>query len=141
MSNPLRTPEDYELFLYTLADQFSSINASTVVFIRLGSTLARVTGELHFDQEIRLIVRERILYDRLPAIIDWYGYEVWQASEKLYWYDSQPHPDDTTLASTHPHHKHVPPNIKHNRIPAPEMSFTQPNLPVLIQEIEVLNKK
>lgn len=140
MSNPLRTPEDYELFLYTLADQFPSVRVSTVVFIRLGSTLARVTGELRFDQEIRLVVRERILYDRLPALIDWYGYEVWQAGEKLYWYDSQPHPNDATLASTHPHHKHVPPDIKHNRIPAPEMSFTQPNLPVLIQEIEVLIK-
>jgi hypothetical protein len=30
----------------------------------------------------------------------------------------------------------VPLNIKHNRIPAPGMSFTQPNLPMLIQEIE-----
>lgn len=32
----------------------------------------------------------------------------------------------------------VPPNIKRNRIPAPEMSFTESNLPVLIQDIEVL---
>ena len=38
--------------------------------------------------------------------------------------------------STHPHHKHVPPNIKRNRIPAPEISFGQPNLPFLIEEIE-----
>ena len=30
-----------------------------------------------------------------------------------------------------PHHKHVPPNIKQHRVPAPEMSFTRPNLPVL----------
>ena len=47
----------------------------------------------------------------------------------------------STLASTFPHHKHIPPDIKHNRIPAPEISFTQPNLPVLIQEIEVLIKE
>lgn len=40
------------------------------------------------------------------------------------------------LASTHPHHKHIPPDIKHNRIPAPSLGFTQPNLPFLIQEIE-----
>jgi hypothetical protein len=141
MSNPLRTPEDYELFLYTLTEQFPSIRTSTVVFIRLGATLARVTGELHFDQEIRLVIRERILYHRLPVVIDWYGYEIWQAGEKLYWYDSQPHPNDPTLVSTHPHHKHVPPDIKHNRIPAPEMNFTQPNLPVLIREIEILASK
>jgi hypothetical protein len=60
MNNPLRTPEDYELFLYTL--------------------------------------------------------------------------------TSHPHHKHVPPGVKHNRIPAPEMSFTRPNLPVLIRETEALLK-
>jgi hypothetical protein len=29
-------------------------------------------------------------------------------------------------------------DIKHNRMPAPEMSFTQPNLPALIQEINSL---
>jgi hypothetical protein len=35
----------------------------------------------------------------------------------------------------------VPPNIKRNRIPAPGISFTAPNLPFLIAEIEqeVLN--
>ena len=138
MNNPLRTPEDYELFLYTLMEQFPSIRRSTVTFVRLGASLARVAGELHFDQEIRLVVRERILYHRLPAIIDWYGYEVWRGEQKLYWYDSQPHPNDPALQSTNPHHKHVPPDIKHNRIPAPEMSFTQPDLPVLIREIETL---
>lgn len=138
MNNPLRTPEDYELFLYTITEQFPSIRRSTVTFVRLGASLARVAGELHFDQEIRLVVRERILYHRLPAIIDWYGYEVWRGEQKLYWYDSQPHPNDPALRSTHPHHKHVPSDIKHNRIPAPEMSFTQPDLSVLIREIETL---
>lgn len=39
---------------------------------------------------------------------------------------------------THPHHKHIHPNIKTNRIPAPQLCFSYPNLPVLIQEIEVL---
>jgi hypothetical protein len=40
------------------------------------------------------------------------------------------------LASAHPHHKHVPPDIKRHRIPAPGLSFTRPNLPFLIEEIE-----
>jgi hypothetical protein len=53
-------------------------------------------------------------------------------------YDPQPHPNDPSLASTHPDHKHVPSDIKHNRIPAPGLSFTQPNLPLLIREIEQL---
>lgn len=51
-------------------------------------------------------------------------------------YDDFPHPNDLTLASTMPHHKHIPPDIKHHRIPAPNMSFERPNLPALIQEIE-----
>jgi hypothetical protein len=49
-----------------------------------------------------------------------------------------PYPNDPALASTHPHHKHIPPDIKHNRIPAPNMNFTQPNLPALISDIENL---
>jgi hypothetical protein len=138
MNNPLRTPEDYELFLYTLSEQFPAIRRSTMRFIRRGSSLARVAGELYFDQDIRLVVRERVLYHRLPMLIDWYGYEVWRGAEKLYWYDSQPHPDEPLLQSTHPHHKHIPPDIKRHRVPAAEMSFVRPNLPALIHEIEGL---
>jgi hypothetical protein len=141
MTHPFRTPEDYELFLYSLTEQFPSVNSSTIVFIRRGATLARVVGELYFEHNIRLVVRERVLYHRVPLVLDWYGYEVWHGEEKLYWYDSQPHPNDPQLASTHPHHKHIPPDIKHNRIPAPTMSFTRPNLPALIQEIEELITK
>jgi hypothetical protein len=81
-----------------------------------------------------LRLREELDFE--AGLITAYGYEVYQGEEKLYWYDDFPHPRDTTLASTFPHHKHIPPNIKQNRIPAPEMSFTQPNLPVLIGEVE-----
>jgi hypothetical protein len=76
MTHPFRMPEDYELFLYTLPEQFPSVNSSTIVFIRRGATLARVAGELYFEYDIRLVVRERILYHRLPLVLDWYGYEV-----------------------------------------------------------------
>ena len=138
MNNPLRTSKDYELFLYTLTDQFPSVRRSTVTLIRRGATIARVTGELYFDGDVRLVVRERLVYHRLPVVIDWSGSEVWRENKKLYWYDSQPHPSDPTLQGTEPHHKHIPPDIKHNRIPAPAMSFTQSNLPTLIHEIEAL---
>jgi hypothetical protein len=138
MSNPLRTPEDYELFIYGLTQQFPFMRRSTLTFVRRGVSLARVAGELYFDHDIRLVIRERVVYDRLPAVIDAYGYEVWQGEEKLYWYDSQPHPQDLLLQSTHPHHKHVPPDPKHHRIPASALSFTQPNLPALIDEIRLL---
>ena len=136
MNNPLRSADDYELFIYTLVERYLSIQSSTVVFERRGTSLARVAGELVLQQGFRIVVRERDVFDRSPATIEWYGYEVWQEEQKLYWYDSQPHPDDPTLQSTHPHHKHVPPNIKHNRVPAPAMSFTRPNLPAIIKEVE-----
>ena len=84
MTNPFRTPEDFELFLYTLSDQFPSVRSSTIVFVRRGATLARVTGELRFEQKVRLVMRERVLYHRLPLTLDWYGYEIWQDQEKLY---------------------------------------------------------
>jgi len=140
MNHPLRTAEDYELYLYALTEQFPSVRHATVTFVRRGTSLARVAGELHFDRDLRLVVRERIVYDRLPALIDSYGYEVWHGEEKLYWYDSQPHPNESHLQNTHPHHKHIPPDIRHHRISAPEMGFTQPNLPALIREIEHLIK-
>ena len=52
------------------------------------------------------------------------------------WYDSFPHPGDPTLTSTDPHHKHIPPDMWHHRVPAPNLSFTRVNLPFLIAEIE-----
>jgi hypothetical protein len=138
MTESFRTIEDYELFSYTLTERYPALQRSTVALARRGSTLARVAGELFFAHNIRLVIRERLLYRRSPVVIDSYGYEVWRGSEKVYWYDSQPHLDDTTLQDTQPHHKHIPPNIKQNRIPAPEMSFARPNIPVLVQEIEAM---
>lgn len=81
-------------------------------------------------------MREELDFD--AELITSYGYEVYRSEERLYWYDDFPHPNDMTLASTFPHHKHVPPDIKRNRIPAPEMSFIRPNLLIVVQEIEEL---
>ena len=65
MSNPLRTPEDYELFLYTLLDRFPSVQRSSVKLVRRGATLGRVAGELHFAHGIRIVLRERLIWQRL----------------------------------------------------------------------------
>ena len=138
MSSSFRTPQDYELFLYTLIEQIPSIARSTIVFVRVGASMAKVSGELFLKNGIRLVVRERLVFDRLPLVIDSYGYEAWRGDEKLYWYDSQPHPGEPSLQSSHPHHKHIPPDIKHHRIPAPEMSFVQPNIPALVVDAESL---
>jgi hypothetical protein len=87
-------------------------------------------------KEYRLRMREELDFDE--GIITAYGYEVYCGDEKLYWYDDFPHPQDATLASTYPHHKHIPPDIKNNRIPAPFIQNSYPNVPVLIAEIEGL---
>lgn len=126
---------DYEEFVYTLQQRYSAIVRSTLVIARRGSGVATLTGELLFEDGQRLAVYEILTWDAGPIIIQRYSYEAWQGSEKLYWYDPQPHPDDSSLASTHPHHKHVPPDIKHNRKPASGLSFTEPNLPFLIDEL------
>jgi hypothetical protein len=129
---------DYELYIYSLADHYPFIQNSTLTVIHQASDVATVKGDLAFGDGIRLSVRELVRFDVTPPTIAHYGYEVRRGEEKLYWYDSQPHPGEPELASTHPHHKHVPPDIKRNRVPAPGLSFTEPNLPFLIAEIEQL---
>jgi hypothetical protein len=133
-----RTLLDYELFIYALQDDHPSVQTTTLTVIRQASDVATVEGNLLFRGGLRLQVLEVVRFDLTPPQLSRYGYEVWRGSEKLYWYDSQPHPNDPTLMATHPHHQHVPPDIKHHRIPAPELSFTEPNLPFLIQQIEQL---
>ena len=126
---------NYELFIYSIQHNFASVEQSTLVIAQIGATFADVRGELKFRHGYRLVVNELLLFPGETVRIDNYGYECWLWSEQLYWYDSQPHPHVPELASTDPHHKHVPPNVNHNRIPAPELSFTQPNLPFLISEV------
>jgi len=91
---------------------------------------------LTFTGDIRLEVAEIVDFDSGYLEIVQYGYTAYRGDKQIYWYDPQPHPNDPTLASSHPHHKHIPPDIKHHRIPAPDLSFTHPNLPFLVEEIE-----
>ena len=158
MADPLSSPEAYQTFVYALPERHSSIKRSSLVYIASGNRFGRLEGTILFADNIVLCALE-ILNFELQAIAS-YGYEVSQTTidtdsddfpvssgfckasyplkNKLYWYDSFPHPHIPALASTHPHHKHIPPDIKHNRIPAPDISFTRPNLPFLIREIEAV---
>jgi hypothetical protein len=136
--NPFQSLREYELFVYSLGEQYPQIVRSTLVLAQRGRLFAELTGEVGLRGGYRLVAYERLTWDTGALVIEGYSYEVWQGSEKLYWYDSQPHPGDPALAGTDPHHKHMPPDVKHNRVPAPDLSFTAPNLPFLIQEIETL---
>ena len=156
MPEPLFSPDAYQAFLYTLPELYPSVIRSTLTYIASGRLFGRVEGMMIFDQNIVLCVQEYLNFDL--HVIEGYGYEVscskistdspdfpgaseycradYPHKNKAYWYDSFPHPNDAALVSTLPHHKHVPPDIKHHRLPAPGLSFTRPNLPVLIEEVQ-----
>jgi len=123
MREALKSVASCESFIYSIKDRYPEIATSTLVIVRRGPHRCQLQGKLHFDRNIVLRVYERV--DFVQEKIAYYSYEVYQEASLIYWYDPQPHPTDQTLASTHPHHKHMHPNIKHHRIPAPELSFDQ----------------
>jgi hypothetical protein len=123
---------EYEDFIYDLPNEYPQIKMSTLILKR-GKLVGEVSGSILFENDVRLNVKE--LIDFRYGTIKTYSYEVYVGHEKQYWYDPQPHPDDPSLKSTFPHHKHVPPNIKHNRIPVKGLSFEKENITFLIKEI------
>jgi hypothetical protein len=136
-THPLRSLAAYSHFLAETLNH-PEMHLSTVVVWPNSPYTGTAEGEILFSSGLRLRMREEI--DFHAGLITSYGYEIYRGEERLYWYDDFPHPGDLSLASTFPHHKHIPPDIRHHRVPAPNMSFTYPNLPVLIQEIELLLK-
>lgn len=128
--------EEYCRLIASLPDRFSSIRSSTLTVYTIGPFTAEVEGQLTFVAGYVLDVWE--LLDLSKGVIRSYSYELTCAGGQVWWYDPTEHPGDVTLRSSFPHHKHVSPDIKRHRIPAPEISFTRPNLPVLIKEVERL---
>ena len=131
---PLPDFQTYSEIVYSLQARYASIQRSTLVLATIGATLAKLEGQVTFEGDVVLDVWE--LVDFETRRIRNYSYEIYQAGEKIAWYDPFEHPHVPELASTYPHHKHIPPDIKRHRVPAPEVSFEQPNLPALIEEIE-----
>jgi len=136
-TNPLKSLADYSRFVIELLGQ-PNVKYSTVAVWSESPYTGIAEGEVLFANGLRLRMREEVDFD--AGLIVSYGYEVYRDGERLYWYDDFPHPNDQSLAATLPHHKHIPPDIKHHRIPALNMSFIQPNLPALIKEIEQIAK-
>ena len=130
--HPLQSLAEYSRFVAEVLSQ-PAVQRSTVTVWSDSPYTGTAEGEVWFAGGIRLRLREELDFD--ARLITAYGYEVYRDEERLFWYDDFPHPGDLTLASSYPHHKHVPPDIKHHRIPAPGVCFTRPNLPVLMHEI------
>jgi len=135
MENPLSSLAAYSQFLAEVVDR-PSVESSTVRVWPASPHTGVAEGEVLFRQGLRLRMREELNF-RWGEILT-YGYEVYRRTELIHRYDDFPHPDDADLASTLPHHKHIQPDPRHNRVPAPGLSFNCPNLPLIIAEIEAL---
>ena len=133
MEAHLRSLDNYSSFISEILDR-DDVEKTTITVWSNSPYSGTAEGEVFFKDGIRLRMREELDFD--AGLITSYGYEVYKNETRLYWYDDFPHPNDTSLASTFPHHKHIPPNIKRNRIPAPNIDFSYPNLPFILQEID-----
>lgn len=135
IENPLKSINSYSSVITELFNR-PTMQWSAVSVWPTSPYAGIAEGEVFSIKGFKLRLREELDFEKV--LIRTYGYEVFSGEKKLYWYDDFPHPNDPALAETFPHHKHVPPDIKRNRIPAPEISFSQPNLPAIIRGIEEL---
>jgi hypothetical protein len=133
--HPLKSLNDYSSFVVAWLDRPAVLHSTVIVWSTSPYT-GVAEGEVFFILDVRLRIRQELDFD--AGLITAYGYELYRHGELLWRYDDFPHPQDRTLASTFPHHKHVPPDIKHHRVPAAGISFSHPNLPLLVEEIERL---
>ena len=128
---PFPTRASYEELIYGVSESAPGrIISSTLRLYSVSAMTATVSGEIHFANGLVLRVREFLDFKK-EQIVD-YSYTIYRGEQKIRWYDPQPHPGNPVLQSTFPHHYHTDPDIKHNRQPAEGISFTAPNLPVLI---------
>lgn len=123
---------EYEQLLYSFPEIYPEILASTLKLYTNSPTTAMIRGSLRFQNGLELRVFEYL--DLTDGVLLSYAYTIFRGDERIRWYDPQPHPENQELAATYPHHVHQPPDIKHNRHPALGISFTNPNLPTLIEE-------
>jgi len=136
---PFPTRADYEAQIYGIPLRFpDEVVVSTVRLYSTSALTARVVGTVQFANGLELRVAEFI--DFMVGRIRDYSYTIYQGEEKIRWYDPQPHPENVELAATFPHHYHESPDIKHNRQPAPGLSFEVPNLPTLTADVIMLEK-
>ena len=124
---------EYEHFIYTIVEAHPAVERSTLHFFTTSATAGLLKGALWFRNGFELRVAEVIDF-AAGEILD-YSYTVYTGGEKFRWYDPQPHPEDSALAESYPHHMHELPDIKRNRKPALDIGFDKPNLPTLIEHI------
>ena len=133
MSAPLDGIESYSAFVYAVAERHPFVTHTTLTLAPIGETLAKLEGRIECQGGVHLEVWE--LIDFVARRIRTYSYEVYRGDEKLSWYDAWEHPEIPELAATFPHHKHLQPNLRDNRVPAPGIRFDAPNLDVVLADV------
>ncbi len=134
MLSGLNTYAEYSRLIFHLLADRATVESHTIAVYTVSRTLGITRGKVVFRSGHELSVFEQI--DFIAHRIVRYFYQLTYEGEPLWWYDPMPHPHISELQSTHPHHKHIPPDIKRHRVPAPELSFTEPNLLCLIEQVE-----
>ena len=135
---PLPTQPEYEALIYHVAQNHPEVLRSTLRLYSTSALTAIVEGEVYLENGLTLRVLEVLNLKSMR--IQKYSYTVFRGAERIRWYDPQPHSEIPELASTFPHHRHEPPDIKRNRQPAPGISFEAPNLATLIADCVELGK-
>ena len=130
---------DYERLVYSLTDGHPETLSSTLRLYSNSTTTGFIRGTIWFHNGLELRVFEYLDFSD-GELLD-YSYTVFRGEERVRWYDPQAHPENPELAATFPHHRHEPPDIKHNRRPAPGISFTEPNLQNLITDCIALGSE
>jgi hypothetical protein len=97
--NPLKSLNSYSRFVAETLRR-PSVERTTIAVWSDSRYTGVAEGEVFFPGGIRLRLREELDFD--AGLITAYGYEVYLGSERLYWYDDFPHPQDLNLASTYP---------------------------------------
>ena len=91
----------YGALIYSLQERYPSIQRSTLVLATIGPTLTKLEGQVLFAGDVILDVWELIDFE--AGCIRSYSYEIYQAGEKIAWYDPFEHPHIPELASTSTH--------------------------------------
>ena len=125
------TLAEYESLIYRILEH-SDVTSSPLHLYSTSALTAIVRGELALQNGLRIRIVEVLDFKKRQIVT--HSYTVFRGEIRIRWYDPQPHPENPALQATFPHHFHTEPAIKHNRQPAPGISFVQPNLLQLIAD-------
>jgi len=79
MTPSLESSQEYERYIYSLPSLYPEIESSTLVFIRAGRYIVKITGEVLFKQSLRLKVLQVVDFGRSEILR--YSYTIFRAAQ------------------------------------------------------------